>query len=288
MADRAAAEVHKYHPSMQTLSGFEQGTMRRLVYFYTWQKQALTRVIGGMLDTPGRMTIPSELLYAIGVGNGLDPESIGNPVDRNANLPDYLDNSLTGTQFRAGYNPLADGDMLWGFGLSNPATDILTSTTASLNYDGEKSLAQNAIANLAGTANDNGASLVSPALKVPFQLATQKDSFNRDLEMDPKKNFQFLLDQTGAQYPSRVSGQLLPGIPRTDLKDDPEEQSGNQTRYALNWLSGLKFNNFQGTSQEAALKREAGQQNTAAKAEAEADLAQRLRALGYEPTFETK
>ena len=281
MADRAAAEVHKYHPSMQTLSGFEQGTMRRLVYFYTWQKQALTRVIGGMLDTPGRVTVPNELLYAISTANGLDPESIGNPVESGAMLPSFLQNSMTGTQFKAGYNPLGDGDMLWGFSLSNPASDILSSTTKSLNFDPSRSIGENAIQNVSGAANDNGASLISPALKVPFQLATQKDSFGRDLAMDPKKNLQFLIDQTGAQYPSRISGDLLPGMDRTDVKEDPEQQSGNQVRYALNWLSGLKFNNFQ---QQSYMDRAESEQGKIQKAELKA----RLEALGYQNVLPEK
>src|SRR5690606_38050722 len=37
--DAAARDVHKWHPSYQTLTPFDQVYTRRVLYFYTWMRQ---------------------------------------------------------------------------------------------------------------------------------------------------------------------------------------------------------------------------------------------------------
>lgn len=101
----AAQEVIKWHPTAGNLSAFEKGVMRRVVYFYTWQRTAVTTVIAKVLEVPGIATVPSKIQYAIADANGFNPESFGDPWDPDGIYASWYTGQLWGPQFQGPGGP---------------------------------------------------------------------------------------------------------------------------------------------------------------------------------------
>lgn len=100
--NKAATRVHDFHPSFLTLSMGERKYARRIFYFYTWQRQAISLILRTAVDRPGLVSMPSKLQYGFAEANGLDPESIGQVQNGDPRLPSYYQNTLLGPQWAAG------------------------------------------------------------------------------------------------------------------------------------------------------------------------------------------
>lgn len=100
--NKAATRVHDFHPSFLTLSMGERKYARRIFYFYTWQRQAISLILRTAVDRPGLVAMPSKLQYGFAQANGLDPESIGQVQNGDPRLPSYYQNTLLGPQWTAG------------------------------------------------------------------------------------------------------------------------------------------------------------------------------------------
>lgn len=239
--DAAAAAVHKWHPSYQTLTPFDQVYTRRVLYFYTWMRQAIARMLELSLNSPSMAVLPSRVQYAIAYANGLDPESVGSPVAGDLPLPDYLANSLTGSAFEL-------NGRVYGMSLNAPTLDIFNQILAPITYDPTLSAPDNFANALGNWTERNVGQMISPAISIPYTLATNQTT--RGADFDPNGGaagrIQNVVDATGLGYLSRISGQVLPGIERTDLRTEPVDQQERQLLALVNAITGMKF-----TSQSA-------------------------------------
>lgn len=235
--DRAAAAVHKWHPSYQTLTPFDQVYTRRVIYFYTWLRQAVARVLELSLNQPSLAALPSRVQYAIAYANGLDPESVGSPVAADLTLPDYLANSVTGSALQV-------NDRIYGMSLNAPTLDIFNQIFSQWEVDPTRSLPDNFANSLGNWVGDNVGSMISPALSIPYTLATNQTMRGQDFDPDAAvaSRIQNVIDMTGLGYISRITGQIAPGVPRTDIRDDPTDQGERQMLALINALTGLKVN----------------------------------------------
>lgn len=241
---RAAKIVHDYHPTMQTLSAFEQKYMRRLVFFYTWQRQAISRVLRTALDRPGVVTMPSKLMYNMAEANGLEPESYGKPVPDDPRIASYGSSGLLGPSFTGGLTPFEEGNNLWGFSLSAPQIDGIQALFKGLTMKPEDGLGN--VGNLAAGFGESLASQLPPILKAPIELSTGNKIGGGQID----DVGDYLLGQTGlpAQLSNALGGNAKPNAPAAQNQADAQ-------RSLLNLLTGLKFTNYTSpTSARSALQ----------------------------------
>jgi hypothetical protein len=280
----AAKDVHSYHPTIQTLSSFDQQVTRRIIYFHTWVRQAAGRIIETALERPAAVTIPSKYQYNQAEAAGMEPESFGKPNNSDPRMADYYKNGVMGPTMYGGYSPFdAEGDMpidpetgeveaahMWGYSLSTPQLDALSTFFGGTSWD------DNNPGPLLGTV-DKGLGMLNPLLKIPGELAM--NSRVGGIGKPPREDPNYLLSNTGAPY--RIQG-VLGGRAKTDEADalqgqiDTQEanfdgeptdtqsasllkkqqqlaqiEANNQSeqgRQALNYLSGLKFTDYTNTT----------------------------------------
>lgn len=268
----AAREVHSYHPTIQTLSAFDQKVTRRLIYFHTWVRQAAGRIIETALERPAMVTLPSKYQYNQAEAAGMDPESIGKPNNSDPRMADYYTNSVLGPTMWGGYSPFdSPGDLptdpetgevepahMWGYSLSTPQVDALTTFFGGTSWD------DNDPGPIAGTWQ-NTVDLLNPLLKVPAELAT--NSKVGGIGKPPLEDPNYLLSQTGVPY--RLQG-IMGGRANPNLT--PEEQRGEQDRQLLNYWSGLKFTDYTNSTSESV-----------ARYQQQDDDTRMLEELGYTP-----
>jgi hypothetical protein len=231
---QAAKVVHDYHPTMQTLSAFEQKYARRLVFFYTWQRQAIARVLKTALDKPGLVTAPSKIQYNLAEANGLQPDSFGAPQNGDPRIASYGSETLLGPTFEAGLTPFDEGSNLWGFSMSAPQIDGIQSLFKGLTVKPEDGAGN--IGNMLAGIGEGAAGQLPPLLKAPIELATG----NKVGDGGPIDDIgEYLLAQTG--LPNQLNNAMGGSA---DPRKSAEENQADQLRSALNLLTGMKFQNY--------------------------------------------
>lgn len=257
---KAAGEVHDYHPTALAGSGFEQKYLRRAFYFYTWTRQAASRIIRTAMDRPGLITIPSKFQYEMAQANGLNPESVGTPFDpNNENIPDYHTESLLGPTYYGGLTPVPDpeGKTSWGYSLSSPQIDALNSLFQGANSTPGQTGAEGLGQQLTGGAYGLVAQNLNPLTKAPAVLGGGFDPAKVDLgEPEPYKNVgvdkaKWLADQggvltTGAKltgaYQAAFPGPIDPKTGKPYKSQ--EQQDADRQRALWNALTGLKATSY--------------------------------------------
>jgi len=237
--DAAATKVHEFHPTVQSLSAFDQKYTRRLILFHTWVRMAASVVVRTALENPAAVTLPSKLQYNMAEANGLEPESIGKPIPNDPRIPGYLAGNVNGPQFTSGYGPFGDESDLpdgeephsWGLSLSTPQLDALYALFGGIPM-GQDPL-QTVLKTGEGIADN-----INPLIKDPAEILLH--SKVGGVGGDPNDDLgTYLASQSGAPY--RVAGAL--GL-RADPDKTDEENLGEQQRLAFNWLAGLKTTDF--------------------------------------------
>ena len=238
-------EINSFHPNMLTLGAAEQKYVRRMIYFYTWQRQAITRVFMSMIDTPGRITIAPKALYNAGVANGVEGQSWGEPIPDESGIPDYLRGNIGQFMF---YRGLTDGepeqmqDYLWGASINAPQLDILGSVFGTVKVDPEAS----ATDQFWGVSNElvdkNIWQNLPPIFKIPAELGTRA-KFGTGTPIEEGTEGQYLLDQTGLRAPL-----LFAGVTDTGEDDPAIDQMKRETAFR-NWLTGTKQTIYNGPEQ---------------------------------------
>lgn len=237
----AAKIVHDYHPTMQTLSAFEQKYARRLVFFYTWQRQAIARVLKTAVDRPGLVTAPSKMLYNMAEANGLEPDSIGAPQPDDPRIASYGKETLLGPQFTAGDTPFDEGMNLWGVSLSAPQIDGLQSLFKGLTFKPEDGLGN--VGNILAGAGESLATQLNPLLQAPGELAAGNNYGGGPINDIGT----YLFDSAG--LPTQLDRGLGGGF-RAALGDDKaskqtdQQNEADQVRSLLNLFTGMKFTNY--------------------------------------------
>lgn len=253
---RIAREVHSYHPSMQTLSAFEQKYVRRFLYFYTWQRQALSRALESMVDTPGRVMIAPKFIYNASQAGGANPESFGHPIPNDSRVPDYnqgLINDVLWTGPEAlGQEANTDQSFLWAADINAPQLDVFQSVFGNLEINPDKDPLTNATDVAGDFLLTTVGGQVTPALKIPFELATGSRIGSGGIPI--KSVPDYLLDQTGASYAEKI---LAPQL-RADYKgtSDPVEAQAARQRAIANWISGLKITDLTTPASAAAAQQQ--------------------------------
>lgn len=231
-----AREIHSFHPSMQTLSAVEQKYVRRYIYFYTWQRQALSRVVESMIDTPGRILVAPKAIYNASEAMGADPQSIGQPMPNDPRLPSYSAGNITAALWNV--SPEGSGNLdLWGANINAPQLDILQSVfgSAAINPDmspGDQ-LGDSVSKFVGGAVLQN----LTPLIKAPAELGTMA-RFGSGTPIRDRS--EYLLDQTGLRVPS-VLGAFGE---RSDVRDSELERQEGVDRTIFNWLTGAKLTHY--------------------------------------------
>jgi hypothetical protein len=272
----AAAAVHRTHPTGSALSKFERSGVRRVVTFYSWQRLALGRVLELAMERPGLVTVPSKYQYEQAQAAGFDPESIGKPFGNDARIASYEYNGIYGPTFIGGYSPLGGtGDLpagsaphQWGFSLSSPAMDALSSAFQGVTFDTganmQKTLTQEAI--------DNISPLITDPIKYAFN--TNGPIGGVAPQSDPLK---FALDNSGAPGRIAKAAGLEPKLtPSGAAANTPAQQSGDNARQALNYLTGIKATDYTNDTSAKYAAKEQGVQQKAGQTAA-------WQAAGYTP-----
>jgi hypothetical protein len=230
----AAQKVHEYHPTVGTLTAWERKYARRVFYFYTWQKQALFKIMEFAAASPGGpaiLSMPSKFQFALAEAQGLNPASFGDPYDPSKIFAAYNSESVYGPQWE---------DERWGLMGVKPAlpqADILDAYLGKFQAKPEDGLWGN-IGNmtseaLTGIVGEN----LPPLVKMPAELLTRRRVGGIGGEID---NFpEYLLDQTGLGTPSRMADMTPWGAPRSDTRLDPFSEE-NRRRLWWNWVLGMK------------------------------------------------
>jgi hypothetical protein len=227
-AQYAAKQVHEFHPTVGTLSGFERKNARRLFYFYTWQKQALVKMLEMAANQPAAITIPSKLQFAIAEMNGLNPNSFGDPHDPQAMYAAYNSNSLYGPQWK---------DDTWGaMGIkpASPQLDVFDSILGKFKTRPQDSMYENIAALTVGGWFDLAAANASPLFKIPAELATGNrfDDMGK-IDMSQKGLTEYAINQTGFGSLARFMGAFNDGT-------QTEYDKANEQRQIWNYLFGTK------------------------------------------------
>ena len=233
MLDDVSINVMEYHPTMQMLAPFERKYMRRAMYFYTWQRNAISVIFRTMFENPAHFTLPSKFIYEASTIGG-EPESIGHPMP---NLPTL---SSWAAANNLGPHWINDDGKVYGFTLNAPQLDVLSSVLGSLYIDP----AQDPMANFSQNANmlirQNTMGQINPLAGTAAEYL-----FNAQYSDTGARTVtdwgDYLIDKTGLGYLSKATGIGLINnqgflAPRSNMPT-PEEQG----QAGINALTGLRF-----------------------------------------------
>lgn len=94
--DYVRREIFIAHPTVQSLAPFERNIMRRVFFFYTWQRVALNNVFETLIEDPYRLTIPAKAIYSASEAMGGDPQGPGMPSPDDPTLPTWAKQHILG------------------------------------------------------------------------------------------------------------------------------------------------------------------------------------------------
>lgn len=119
--EEAAAAVRKWHPDGLDLTQFERNTVRTVLPFYSWMRKAIPLSIESALTVPGKIKAYPQLIEAIQIYNGIQPEdNISQPFPTDQLFPDWMREK--------GIGPIFGGPGSYTvINPSVPANDVLSS-----------------------------------------------------------------------------------------------------------------------------------------------------------------
>ncbi len=222
----AAFQVKKHHPDGSMLSTNEAKILRRIIPFYSWMSRALPAIVEGAVLHPGRTIVFPKASYNLAVGMGIDPDSMYDPFPQDQLFPSFLTEQVLGPQFQ-----LPGGEYLG----TNPG------------------IASVDIANMFGADPIRGiAGSVSPLIRIGPELLSGA-SWGTGAKIKDASDY---LDSSipGINYLANITGVSPTGSlvsAATGQGLDPQAQVAaenkgqlDQTLSALNWVTGLGFQNM--------------------------------------------
>lgn len=234
MIDDITREVMEYHPTMQMLSPFERKYMRRAVFFYTWQRNAISVILRTMLENPANFTIAPKFIYETSVALGGEPQSIGQPMPNDPRLAGFAAANGLGPHW------IDEAGKVQGISINAPQLDIFNTLMGGLYYDPSQNITSNIWRNLGSIVRENTIGQATPAINIPIEILMQS-RYSEGGPIPITDYGDYLLDKTGLGYISRATGVGLinnQGFlgPRSDAKTDEERR-----RYGENALTGLRY-----------------------------------------------
>jgi len=245
MKEVLTREIMEWHPTLQTLSGFERKYMRRLFYFYTWMRNAANKVFETVLENPRYLTVVPKANIGISVGMGGDPQSMGQPMPNDPRLPEFASRNILGP---AWYDD--DGNVV-GVTVNSPQLDIFQDLLGKISVDPNASLNRNFVENAKLVYRENTIGFLSPIPKLAIESMTGTE-YQEYGQVGIQDWGEHLIDQTGLGIISRATGTALInnqqnafglGVlqPRSDIEDIPAEQGQKQARTLSNAITGAKW-----------------------------------------------
>jgi len=230
----AAQKVHEVHPTVGTLTSGERKYARRLFYFYTWQKQALFKIMELAANQPAILTMPSKLQYAMATSAGLDPASFGDGWNPDGLYASYFTNSVFAPQ-------QIDPDLgAVGIRPASPQLDVIDAFFSKVTVRPGMGFWEGMGELMANTAGGIIVGNATPLFKIPAELATGTKTSGQQIT----NIGEYLLDQTGLGGISRMTGFTPWGEQRSDFKEG-ESGEKDRARQTLNYWTGIKSTYYQ-------------------------------------------
>lgn len=226
----AATAIREWHPTSSSLSAFERKYMRRAVYFYTWQRVAMTKVIGQMIERPGIATVPSKIQYAFADANGFNPESFGDPWDPDGIYASWHTSSVFGPQFQG---PQGENDA-YGLQPAIQPIDILAQTFEPFNVEP----GENPLMAISRGVSDTFANNANPIIKTLIESSSQSRLGEGG---DLPSPTEYLINQVGLINTfSKISGIGQDENPY----ETEQERAEKNDRLLLNVLFGQRITDY--------------------------------------------
>lgn len=231
----AGQKVHEFHPTVGTLTAGERKVARRLFYFYTWQKQALFKILEIAANKPQYITMPSKLQYALATANGMNPESFGDGWDPEGLYASYFTNSV--------FAPTEIDPTLGAVGIrpASPQLDVIDAYFSKFAIQPGRGFWEGMGEMMGGAVGDVFIANMSPIVKIPAELATG----NKVNDMGQIGDIsEYLLDQTGLGTYTRAAGFTPWGEKRTDFKEGDYGIKDRERQWFNIW-TGFKSTYYQ-------------------------------------------
>lgn len=98
--EEAGSLVRKWHPDGLDVTSFERNIVKTVLPFYSWMRKAIPLVIETALTSPGKIKAYPQLIEAIQIYNGINPQDdISQPFPTNQLFPDWLREKGIGPTF---------------------------------------------------------------------------------------------------------------------------------------------------------------------------------------------
>jgi len=239
LQDHVVREIMAWHPTLQSLSGFERKYMRRMFYFYTWMRNATNKVFETILEDPRYLTVVPKANVGISVGMGGEPQSVGQTMPNDSRLPEFAARNILGPSW---YDD--EGNVV-GITVNAPQLDIFQDLLGKIAVDPNATFIQNFTENAMLVVQENTIGFLSPGPKFVGEFLTQQEY--KEYGMTPIRDWQeHLVDQTGFGIISRSAGRSLINEngflgARTDVEENPDEQVKKQIQTGLNSVTGLRW-----------------------------------------------
>jgi hypothetical protein len=239
LKDVVGREITEWHPTLQSLSGAERKYMRRLIFFYTWMRNATNKIFETMVENPRYITLAPKANVGISVGMGGDPQSFGQPMPNDPRLPEFAARNILGPSW---YDE--DGDIV-GFTVNAPQLDILQDLLGKIAIDPNVSFNRNFKENALMMYRENTIGMASPIISTAMESLTGTEY--KEWGQAPIRDVgEHLIDKTGLGIVSRATGRALINqngflAPRTDTDPNPEQAAQDRLRTGLNAVTGQKW-----------------------------------------------
>lgn len=218
-AQTASARVRKWHPDGSDYSSFERDKLRRVILFYSWIRKAIPLVIESAATRPGRFMLYPKAMYNMAESNGIDLHGYADPFPVDQLFPTWMHEQAIGPQ-------MGRSGAYFGMKPGIPGPDVLEQYFSS-----------------PLTTVRSVASGVTPALKLPWEIATQHSTRTGAPLGDIPS---WIIDQL--PYGNRIN--TVAGSPvgveaKSNVGYNPQldflggATLGSTGIVGLNWLSGL-------------------------------------------------
>lgn len=196
-SDYLRREITDWHPTMHHLSSFEQKYARRLIFFYTWQRGALKKMMEMSSERPG--TIGGFVKFNVEASAAMGTESVsgGHPMPNDPRLPSWANQHVTGPVMTT-----ETGDVI-STSLNVPWLDVMQTYFGGIQYDKRRNFWDNTFTNAQEFMQSQSIDKTTPLVKAAVE------GFTGGANQFAGKKFdwgQWATDQTGLGAVSRATG----------------------------------------------------------------------------------
>lgn len=218
----ASRRTRKFHPSGVDLTDFERTTMRRIIPFYSWLRKSSPLLVEGMAMNPGASVLPAKAAEAMQEATGVEGQSRLNPFPVDQMFPDWIK--------AQGIGPIASPDSwLSQFAKNTPPGYVMAG------------MGLNPSADLAAQTERPGRSALSaltPALKVPYEIASGRESFTGARIRGDEARPGSFSEYVGEQIPIVGDVQRIAGVtPTGEQTKESIEQGGIDVEGLVNAMT---------------------------------------------------